>query len=142
MQSNDRIFDIKNGITTRCRYNITEVERAFIKANKNNQNYFFINYTIRNIGAGSAVDMTVCVNGFKEPLAMAKEECVQLLFMVVLETAKLFDLEIRLDFTDVENRGRYLKKEIIHIVPGEIDNDELVIKLERGEQKLINALLE
>lgn len=73
---------------------------------------------------------------------MAKEECVQLLFMVVLETAKLFDLEIRLDFTDVENRGRYLKKEIIHIVPGEIDNDELVIKLERGEQKLINALLE
>ena len=83
------------------------------------------------------MNMRAYVNGFGEELALAKDESVQLLCMVTIKDDMPSDLKIRLDFSDVESRGRYCKEESIHI---EVDRDnELVSQwAKRGEQKLIN----
>ena len=143
MQSNDRVFDIEDEVTKKCHYNITSIEKERIKIENRNEHStkLYINYTIRNIGAGSAVDMVVSVNDFKEPLAIAKDESVQLLCIIMLKEIKTFDIKIKLNFSDIENRGQYLKEEIIHIVPCGKDNDKLAFKLERNEQKLIDNKL-
>ena len=141
VHSNDRVFYIEDDVTKDCHYDITSTEKEHIKiVNRNKYSKrLYINYAIRNIGAGSAVDMIVRVNGYKESLAIAKDETVQLLCIVTLKDVRLSDIKIKLSFTDIENRGRYVKEEIIHIVPNEEDNNELVFKLVRNEQKLINT---
>lgn len=135
----DRIFEIENETTKRVRFALTEADKSNIKIRNRGEGsrQLYINYIIRNIGAGSAVNMRAYVNGFGEELALAKDESVQLLCMVTIKDDMPSDLKIRLDFSDVESRGRYCKEESIHI---EVDRDnELVSQwAKRGEQKLIN----
>lgn len=96
----------------------------------------YINYIIHNVGAGSAVNMTATVNNFEERLAIAKDGKVQLLCIVTIKDEMPSDLKIKLNFSDVEDRGWYFKEEIIHI---EVDKgNELVSKpIKREEQKLV-----
>ena len=132
------MFEIENECTKRFFFDINSIMRKQIEV-ANRRDYsreLFINYIIRSVGAGSAVDMIVKVNNFEERLAIAKNETVQLLCMVSIKDNVSSDLKIKLDFSDVEGRGRYSKEEIIHI---EVDpNDELISKMvKRDEQKLI-----
>ena len=134
----DRIFEIENETTKMLRFALTEIDKNRIEL-QNKREYsreMYINYMIRNVGAGSAVNMRVYVNGFGEELAIAKDECVQLLCMVTIKDDMPSDLKIRLDFGDVESRGRYRKEDTIHI---KVDKDnELVSRITREEQKLID----
>lgn len=135
---NDRVFDIENEHTQRVHFDINSTRRKQIEVTNRREfsRELYINYIIRNVGAGSAVDMIVSVNNFEEPLAIAKDETVQILCIVTILDDTSSDLKIKLDFSDVENRGRYSKEEIIHIEVNQ--NNELVSKMEkRGEQKLI-----
>lgn len=136
--SNDRVFDIENECTQRVHFDINPTRRKQIEVTNRHEfsRELYINYIVRNVGAGSAVDMIAHVNNFEERLAIAKNETIQLLCIVTILDNTPSDLKIKLDFKDVEGRGRYSKEEIIHI---EVDqNNELVSKMiKRGEQKLI-----
>lgn len=139
MGPNDRVFEIENEYTQRSFFDLIPSRRKQIQVT-NSAEYsrqLYINYIIRNVGAGSAVDMIASINNFKERIAIAKNETVQFLCIVTILDDTPSDLKIKLDFSDVEGRGRYSKEEIIHI---EVDQDnELVSKMiKREEQKLID----
>lgn len=135
---NDRVFDIENECTKRVHFDISPTRRKHIEVTNGHEfsRELYINYIVRNVGAGSAVDMIAHVNNFEERIAVAKNETVQFLCIVTILDNTTSDLKIELNFSDVEGRGRYSKEEIIHI---EVDqNDELVSKMiKRDEQKLI-----
>lgn len=133
----DRVFelDIENEDAQKLYFGINDTKRKKIELSLRHKppKDAYINYIIRNVGAGNAVDMTISVNNFKERLAIAKNETIQIL--CIISIVDTFDLKIKLDFSDVESRGRYSKEEIIHI---EVKPDVLESKMiQRDEQKLI-----
>ena len=92
-----------------------------------------VDYIISNVGAGSAINMVATVNNFKENMAIAKNETVQLLCIIYIRDNTPSDLKIKLTYSDVEERGRYEKEEIIHI---DIDeNGELISRMLKREQQ-------
>lgn len=72
-----------------------------------------INYIIRNIGAGSAVDMTVTINNHKEAIAIAKDEIVNFYFLL---DEDIKELSISIDYNDVEQYGYYEKSDCIYVL--------------------------
>ena len=135
---NDRVFDIENECTKMVHFDISPNRKRQIEIDNKNEysRQLYINYIIHNVGAGSAVNMTATVNNFEERLAIAKDEKVQLLCIVTIKDEMPSDLKIKLNFSDVEDRGWYFKEEVIHM---EVDKDnELVSKMiKREEQKLV-----
>ena len=92
-----------------------------------------VDYIISNVGAGSAINMVATVNNFKENMAIAKNETDQLLCIIYIRDNTPSDLKIKLTYSDVEERGRYEKEEIIHI---DIDeNGELISRMLKREQQ-------
>ena len=45
------------------RFNLTDSDRKKIQINKDYIDHAYLKYSVRNIGAGSAVDLTIKVNG-------------------------------------------------------------------------------
>ena len=82
---NDRVFDLKAGIVEKVRYNFTSTDKQYIKMRQSVPNYIYLKYIIRNIGAGSAVDMKVSVNDFSEKISIAKDETVTLFLIISME---------------------------------------------------------
>ena len=92
-----------------------------------------VDYIISNVGAGSAINMVATINNFKENMAIARDETVRLLCIIYIRDNTPSDLKIKLTYSDVEERGRYEKEEIIHI---DIDkNGELVSRMLKREQQ-------
>lgn len=56
---NDRVFDIKDGIVDKVRYGLTSMDEKYIKMRQTVPSFVYLKYIIRNIGAGSAVNMQV-----------------------------------------------------------------------------------
>lgn len=124
--ANDRIFDIENEHTKMVHFDISETRRRELKYQDEMElsRILLIDYSIRNVGAGSAVDMTVKVNNFEEKIAIAKDECVHLFCIVNIHNVENADLKISLFYCDIENRAQYTKEDIIRI---EIDEDERIV---------------
>ena len=78
--------------------------------------YIYLKYIIRNIGAGSAVDMKVNVNNFSEKISIAKDEMVSLFFLINMEKEKNVPFKIMLDYWDVEKRAHYNQTENFDVV--------------------------
>ena len=132
---NDRIFDIENEHTSMVHFDISPSRRKQIEiTNKMQESRLLcVDYIISNVGAGSAINMVATVNNFKENMAIAKNETVQLLCIIYIRDNTPSDLKIKLTYSDVEERGRYEKEEIIHI---DIDeNGELISRMLKREQQ-------
>ena len=95
-----------------------------------------VDYIISNVGAGSAINKVVTVKNFKEKMAIAKNETVQLLCIIYISDNTPSDLKIKLTYSDVEERGRYEKEEIINI---DIDENGVLISrmLKREQQRTV-----
>ena len=133
--NNDRIFDIENEHTSMVHFDISPSRRKQIEiTNKMQESRLLcVDYIISNVGAGSAINMVATVNNFKENMAIAKNETVQLLCIIYIRDNTPSDLKIKLTYSDVEERGRYEKEEIIHI---DIDeNGELISRMLKREQQ-------
>ena len=78
-------------------------------------NYIYLKYMIRNIGAGSAVDMKVSVNDFSEKISIAKDETVTLFLLISMEKEENIPFKIILDYWDVEKRAHYNQTENFNI---------------------------
>lgn len=108
---NDRVFDLKAGKVEKVRYDLTSTDKQYIKMRQPVPNYIYLKYTIRNIGAGSAVDMKVSVNDFSEKISIAKDETVTLFLLISMEKEENVPLKIILDYWDVEKRAHYNQTE-------------------------------
>lgn len=112
---NDRVFDLKAGMVEKVRYNFTSTDKQCIKMRQSVPNYIYLKYMIRNIGAGSAVDMKVSVNDFSEKISIAKDETVTLFLLISMEKEENTPFKIILDYWDVEKRAHYNQTENFNI---------------------------
>lgn len=113
---NDRVFDLRDGKVERVRYGLTSTDEQFIKMRQSVPQYIYVKYIIRNIGAGSAVDMKVNVNNFSEKISIAKDETVSLFFLIKMEKEENVPFKIMLDYWDVEKRAHYNQTENFDVV--------------------------
>lgn len=113
---NDRVFDLKAGKVEKVRYGFTSTDEQCIKMRQSVPNYIYLKYIIRNIGAGSAVDMKVNVNNFSEKISIAKDETVTLFFLISMGKEENVPFKIMLDYWDVEKRAHYNQTENFDIV--------------------------
>ena len=118
---NDRVFDLRAGKVEKVRYGFTSTDEQFIKMRQSVPNYIYLKYIIRNIGAGSAVDMKVNVNNFSEKISIAKDETVSLFFLINMEKEKNVPIKIMLDYWDVEKRAHYNQTEKFDVVVNGIE---------------------
>lgn len=134
---NDRIFDIDEGIVSKVRYGLTSVDKQSIKMRQQIVHYIYLKYTVRNIGAGSAVDMKINVNGFSEKIAIAKDETVNCYMLIKIGKEETVPLNIILDYWDVEKRARYNQKDEIEI---RIDGSEQTVESKKhtGPEEIEN----
>ena len=108
---NDQIFVMINGQVEHIKSHFSATDKVHIKAYQNTVKIACIKHVIRNIGAGSAVDSIIQVNGFKTELAIAKDECINLYYYLNRLDEKEVPFEIVFDYWDTESRGHYLQKE-------------------------------
>lgn len=113
---NDRVFDLRDGKVESVRYGLTSTDEQFIKMRQSVPQYIYLKYIIRNIGAGSAVDMKVNVNNFSEKISIAKDETVSLFFLIKMEKEENVPFKIMLDYWDVEKRAHYNQTESFDVV--------------------------
>ncbi len=119
---NDRVFDMVEEKVERVRYSLTSTDRKFIEIGRSSGSYVFLKYIIRNIGAGSAVDMKIIVNDFQEDIAISRDEIVGIYLLIKIEDSHEIKLDIKLEYWDVEKRGHYYQ------------NDSMIICIEKTEQ--------
>lgn len=111
---NDRIFYLIDEEFRFTKYRLLESDRIEIKRNDATLSHAYLNYIVRNIGAGNAVDMSVYVNGVQERISLAKDEKVSLLFDIALNN-EIINLCLKFDYWDVEHNGHYNKNEKITV---------------------------
>lgn len=134
---NDRLVIINGEKTNGVTYSInnTQIDEIKETLNKGDPGIFFVNYLIHNVGAGSAVDMTVSINDYEEKMAIAKDEIAKLFFWVVAEDKTDFYLRINMKYGDVEGFAKYEKNESIHFYENSQQN--IIYSFERNTQKEI-----
>lgn len=116
--NNFYVFEIYKNHTENMRKNLSATDRHVIKYNidTNNNEYMYIDYSVKNYGQGSAVDMIIEVNDFPLDACLSKDEEIHLLCIVKMEGKNSVDLEINIKYSDVENRARYFLKDTLSIV--------------------------
>lgn len=120
--TNDRVFDFSKNEVKYIRFRLTELDRKRIELNQEYVDHAYLKYSIRNIGAGSAVDLTIKVNNTKTEMAIAKDECVNLLFLIAFQEETKVPLNLEFDFWDTEARGHYFQEEKLVV---EIEDEDL-----------------
>ena len=123
--SNDRVFELDQGSVKYMRYYLPESDRKRIEALQNTTKVACIKHSIRNIGAGSAVDFTSYVNGYKVEMAIAKDESVNFYYYIWLHDEEELPLEAVFDFWDTEARGHYHQEEKMLL---KISDSEMVVE--------------
>ena len=107
---------IAEEIVDKVRYGLTSMDEKYIKMRQTVPSFVYLKYIIRNIGAGSAVNMQVNVNGFSEKITIAKDETVNLYMLISLGNEKSVPFNVLLDYWDVEKRAHYNQSEEFEII--------------------------
>lgn len=133
---NDRVFIVEGEKVEKVGHSLSLTDRKTIEySQKNTSPYAGINYYVRNIGAGSAVNMQIIINGFEEQIAVAKDEKVNMYMIVHMCNIEEVEINIELKYWDVENREHYSKKDSFKMYYN--DGDIKSSKLHRGDVKEI-----
>lgn len=114
---NDRVFDIIGNAVQKMRYAFSQTDKHLIQSRQSDSNYVYLKYSVRNIGAGSAVDVKILINNFPAEIAIAKDETISLYLLIDMQESKESILDIRIDYWDTEHRAHYSQKDclVIHI---------------------------
>lgn len=102
---NDRVFDLSKNEVKYIRFGLTEMDRKRIGLNQEYVDHAYLKYSVRNIGAGSAVDLTIKVNNKETEMAIAKDEYVNFFFLITFQGEKEVMLNLKFDFWDNGQRG-------------------------------------
>lgn len=109
---NDRVFDIYNDEVKYIRFSLNDNDKRILK--RSPVQGYYINYKMVNVGASSAVEMTIDINGFKEKYELKKDETASLFLMANVPNPPVI-LKIGLDYWDIEQIGHYQQKDEIII---------------------------
>ncbi len=114
---NDRIFDIIKNVVQKMRYTFNHIDKHLIQSRQSDSKFVYLKYSVRNIGAGSAVDVKVVINNFPAEIAIAKDETINLYLLIDMQESDESILDIRIDYWDTEHRAHYSQKDciVIHI---------------------------
>lgn len=114
---NDRIFDITGNVVEKMRYCLNSTDKHLIQARQSLSNYVYLKYSVRNIGASSAVNVKIIINDFPAEIAIAKDETINLYLLLDMQESKELILDIRINYWDIEHRAQYSQKDclVIHI---------------------------
>ena len=110
IQNSDRIIEMEAEIPRKMYYNLGNGRRMQIE-HSDNQSLLCIDYKIRNIGAGSAVDMKIIINNiFPIPIVVAKDETIHIYFMVWTMHQDNLDIHIQAISLTAYNSTKYCKQ--------------------------------
>ena len=82
---NDRIFDIIKNVVQKMRYTFNHIDKHLIQSRQSDSKFVYLKYSVRNIGAGSAVDVKVVINNFPAEIAIAKDETINLYLLIDMQ---------------------------------------------------------
>ena len=116
-EENDRIVEIEGNSVKKVRYNFTESDNHLIEVRQSDAEFVYLQYIIRNIGLGSAIDVNIVINGFPTKMAIAKEEKVN--FYLLIDTQKMEEtaINIEIDYCDTDYKAHYFQRDciVVHI---------------------------
>ena len=112
-EENDRIVEIEGDSVKKVRYNFTESDKHLIGVRQSDAGFVYLQYIIRNIGLGSAIDVNIVINGFPAKIVIAKEENVNFYFLI--DTQKMVEIvfNIEIDYWDTDHKAHYFQKDCI-----------------------------
>lgn len=106
----DIIYMIDEGV---IKYRFTNGEKHILETYKNDLEYCFLKYVIRNVGAGSAIEVTIKVNdedyGVKQ--AIPQNEKIVLYMWKHMGKNSSCSIRIDMDFWDTVMMGHYYRRE-------------------------------
>ena len=113
----DCIFKIKKKQVEKIKYRFTDVEKRIIEVNngKAQAQNVYIQYDVRNIGAGSAVEMNVRVNGFHGNGAIAKDQTESFYLAIDMDGLISNEIKIEIEYWDAERLGHYYQSDTLEI---------------------------
>lgn len=123
---NDRVFDIIGNAVQQMRYTFSPTDKNLIQSRQSVSKYVFLKYSVRNVGAGSAVNVMITINNFPVEIAIAKDETINLYLLIDMQNSKESILDIKIDYWDVEHRAHYSQKDCLAI---DIEGSHQSIKL-------------
>lgn len=126
MEENDRIFDIEETSVKKMRYNFTPTDKHLIEVRQSVAEFVYLRCILRNIGLGSAVNIDIIINGFPAKMAIAKEEKVNLYFLIDMKKLDEAVFDIELDYWDTDHKAHYYQKDCLVV---NIDGDWRRFKL-------------
>ncbi len=116
-EENDRIVEFEGNLVKKVHYNLTPADKHLIGVRQSDAQYVYVQYIIKNLGLGSAIDVNVVINSFPTTMAIAKEEKVS--FFLFIDTQKLNEtvINIEIDYWDTDHKAHYYQKDciVIHI---------------------------
>lgn len=112
---NDRIIDIIRNDVKKIRFAFSLTDKHLIQSRQSISKYVYLKYSVRNIGAGSAVDVKIAINNFPTEIAIARDETVRLYLLIDMQESKEAILDIRIDYWDTEHRAHYSQKDCLVI---------------------------
>lgn len=132
----DRVFDIYDGKVKYARFELMNDDRDSIARNeeRDDSDFLYIQYQIRNIGQGSAVEMNGMVNDHPFKYAMAQNETAYFYFLLHNKEEKNVNIDIEFDFWDSIHQGHYIKKDRI-LTFKEEQYGKIAYRLENIEQQ-------
>ncbi len=114
-EENDRIVEVEGNSVKKVRHKFTKEDKHLIGVRQSDAQFVYLQYIIRNLGLGSAIDVSIVINGFPTKMAIAKEEKVS--FYLLIDTKKSIEtiINIEIDYWDTDYKAHYLKKDCVAI---------------------------
>lgn len=110
-EENDKIVEIEGNSVKRVHNHFTEVEKHLIGVRQLDIQFLYLQYIIRNLGLGSAIDVNIVINGFPTIMTIAKDEKVGFYLMIDVQKLKEITINIEIDYWDTDHRAHYFQKD-------------------------------
>ncbi len=119
--ANDRSFVIKDDTVVEMRFNLTneDIEKMHICTEK----YYYLKYTVINVGAGNAVRMKILLNNYEVPYTILKNETINLFLLFNMSNKNKKQMKIVFDYWDVGSIGHYQQIDTLLLEYEEEDGD-------------------
>lgn len=110
-EENDRIAEVEGNSVKWVRNHFAEVHKHLIGVRQSDAQFVYLQYIIRNLGLGSAIDVNIVINDFPNKMTIAKDEKVSFYLMIDLQELKETTINIEIDYWDTDHKAHYIQKD-------------------------------
>lgn len=127
--SNDRSFIIEDDKVSQVRFYLRNEDRE--RMHLRTEKYYYLKYSVVNVGAGNAVRMKISLNGYEESYTILKEETINLFLLFNMSNTNSKQMKLVFDYWDVGSIGHYQQIDTLLLEYKEEDGDvDWIIKPE------------